>query len=132
MSTVFYEKPGVVTCTLEGKKIIVKWNQMHKGDIVKECCLAQADKVQFGAKVIIVDVVDATGALPQETQDWLASTFFPKVHQFGVKAIITVLPKSALTKLTAKQWMSNGSPFGFEMFDAASLEDAHTLADSKI
>ena len=88
--------------------------------------------MQFGAKVIIVEFVDAIGALPQETQDWLTTTFFPKVQEFGEKAIITVIPKNGLTKFTAKQWMSSCSPFGFEMFDAASLKDAQTLAGSKI
>lgn len=127
----FYSKPGFVTAEVDSstKSVIVYWENLSDGYIVKECCLAQLNQViQGNAQVVIVETSTAKGVPPQDVQDWFGSTLFPKFRENNLKAIVTVLPKSALTKLASKRWMSTGKPFTFEMFECASLDDAKDIA----
>ena len=132
---VIHEVPGVVKTTFEAdtKCIVVYWDNLSDGDIVKTSCLAQAEKVKSGeAKAVIVETSKSKGVPPQDVQDWFASDLFPVFKEANLKALITVIPESALTKLASKKWMTLGSPFNFEIFEAASLEDARTIAAEKI
>ncbi|MEM9325001.1 MAG: hypothetical protein AAGA85_05075 [Bacteroidota bacterium] len=129
METVFFEEPSIVKAYLDSEMnaVVVVWDNLYDGDIVKECCLAQLDQVKQGAKYVIVETSKAQGVPPQDTQDFFTNTLFPNFQAEGLKAVITVVPTSALTKLAAKKWTNRGKPFGFEMFEAASLEDAKRL-----
>ena len=71
-----------------------------------------------------LDVSDVQGVPTHECQAWFADSLFPSFADNGMKAIFTILSKSAITKLASKKW----TPFKFDMYDVASLDDAKELA----
>jgi hypothetical protein len=87
-------------------------------------------KVQIEKRVasVIIDTGATTGVLAQEDQEWIIKDFFPRVAKTATKALITVVPKSALTNLANKRWQSVGNAFGFEMYNVGSAADAEELA----
>ena len=126
----FYEKPGVVRTYMDSSlpsTIVVEWDNLYDGDVIKESCQAQLDKVKSGAKYLIIETSKAKGVPKQDIQSWFGDTLFPAFDKAGLKAMITVVPESALSKMAAKNWIRNGSPFGFDSYDAASLDDAKNL-----
>lgn len=130
-----YNKPGVVKAEIDNglKSIVVTYHNLSEGDIVKTCCLAQMEEVKKGnTKVIIVDTSQSTGVLPMDIQEWLSSVMFPDLEKKGLKSIITVLPKNALTKLATKHWTKTGSDFSFSMYETDSLDSAKKLVQSEI
>ena len=119
--SVIYQKEGFVEANLLNKIITVRWQKLFNAAIVKDCCEAQMEKVKEGAKVIIVDTTNSVGKPSEEMQNWIGSDLFPTFNTEGLKAIITVMPKNLITKQGAKQWITTGTPFGFEMFETSSL-----------
>ncbi len=125
--SIVYEKPGYVKTEVDSslKAVIVYWENLYDGQIVKESCLAQLEQVKAGkVNKVIVESSKADGVPPQDVQEWFGKELFPQFNANGVKAIITVVPESALTKLAAKRWKNTGSPFGFDMLEVDSLETA--------
>ena len=78
--------------------------------------------------MVIVDTSKAKGVLKQEDQEWFGTYLFPKLQAAGIKAIITIVPGDALSKLTARQWTRTGQQFGVEFIDTATLQTARQLA----
>ena len=127
----FYEVSGVVRTYMENSNIIVvEWDNLFDNEVIKKSCLEQLEKAKKGAKVLIIETSKAKGVPSQETQEWFASTLFPAFEQAGLKAMITVVPESALTKMASKSWIKRASDFSFDSYDAASLEEAKNLAAS--
>lgn len=128
--SVFYNQPGIVEAEVNPALncIVVHWENLDNGKIVQECCLAQLEEVKKGVKTIIVDTATADGLVPFEVQEWFGTTLFPQLRDAGLKAIITVIPRSAITRLASKRWTNTGKPFNFDMFDAESLDAAMNLA----
>lgn len=77
-----------------------------------------------GAIAWIVDSSSAQGVFTQEIQDFIGSDVFPGFAKNGIKYFITVLPKSAVTKMTVKRYSTKAGPSGIELVEANSLEDA--------
>lgn len=126
----FYEKEGVVRTYMDGslpKTVVVEWDSLYDGDIVRESCEAQLEKVKQGARFLIIETSKSKGVPPQDVQNWFGETLFPAFDKAGLKAMITVVPESALSRMAAKNWIKNGTPFQFDSYDAASLEDAKKL-----
>ena len=84
-----------------------------------------------GARFVVVDVSGAKGVPSDEDQAWFAETVFPQYKTHGLAALVTVLPKSAITKLGASRWNRSASGFGFELAEVASLDDARALIAEK-
>ncbi len=104
--------------------VVAEWKKLYSADVVKASCLAQLDEVKKGVKYVIIDNRNASGVPPQETQEWFAHTLFPSFQKAGLKAIITVMSPSAITNLAAKSWISKGKPFGFDMIETPSFDQA--------
>lgn len=130
MST-FYEKEGVVKATadLAKKEMIVKWQSLSNDDAIEACCQAQLELVKNGMTKLYIDVADASGVPSQDRQTWFESFLFPAFSKHGLKVSVTILPKSALTKLASKKWVKIGVPFSFDTFEAADLASARELAE---
>jgi hypothetical protein len=125
----FFEEPGVVQAELGADRtIVVHWRNLALGEVVRACCEAQLEKVREGARVIVVDTEDARWAPPQEIQEWFGDTLFPDLRDAGLAAIITVVPRSAVTRLASSRWKRIGEPFSFAMYEAESLDAATELA----
>lgn len=72
----------------------------------------------------IVDSSKAKGVFSQEIQQCIGSTVFPAFTKNGIKYFITILPQSALTKLTVKNFQQQTGPNGLELVETGSVEDA--------
>ncbi len=127
---IIYEKPDYVKTTVDPalNVVIATWYNLCDGDVIKESCLAQLEEVKKGAVSVIVDTYNARGVPPQESQEWFGATLFPGFGKAGLKAIITVLPKSPTAKLGARRWKETGSQFSFTMYETESLKSAKDLA----
>ncbi|MDW3208624.1 MAG: hypothetical protein R8N23_02060 [Reichenbachiella sp.] len=128
--TTFYEKEGVVkaSANVASGTMTVQWDSLLDDKAIEECCEAQIEQVKKGIKVLLLDVATANGVPSQKRQDWFESHLFPNFSSLGLKASITILPKSALTKLASKKWVKNAGTFKFDSFEAGSLSDAQELA----
>lgn len=126
-----YEVDGIVRTYMENPKtIIVEWDSLFNNEVIKKSCLAQLEKVKGGATVLIIETSKAKGVPSQETQEWFATDLFPEFDKAGLKAMITVVPESALTKMASKSWIKRATDFSFDSYDAVSLEEAKKLAIS--
>lgn len=109
--------------------VLVRWKKLYDAQVVQACCLAQLQAVQAGAKAIIVDLSQAVGTLSQTEQDWLSTSLFPALSEAKLQAVVNVISSSELTRITAQRWSKSAKPFGFEVLDAATLDDAYRLVE---
>jgi hypothetical protein len=80
-----------------------------------------------GASTVVVDTLLARGMVDDDNQTWLVEDFFPRLSQTGLKAIITVRPKSAITRIVnARSFQQGDHPFS--MLEVSTLEEAMVLA----
>jgi hypothetical protein len=122
-----YTVEGVVETVYDPtiKSILVTWYDFSQFGILRPCLEAQVECVrEDGAKMIIVDTRQAKGMLEQIDQEWLGTNVFPVYEEYGVKAVITIVPKSSLTLLSAKQWQMTGSAFGVDFVETQSFDTA--------
>lgn len=127
--TIFYQKEGVVTASANAAAgtMTVKWDSLLDDESIVACCEAQIEQVKKGTKYLFLDVSVANGVPSQKRQEWFENFLFPQFSALGLKASITILPKSAMTKLASKKWVKNSAPFKFDSFEAASMGDAEEL-----
>jgi hypothetical protein len=133
-ATQIYHAAGQCEATFDAatQTIYARWDKFPAEGHFRPCLDAQAKLVAAGrAKFVIVDVSKTTGVPLQEDQAYLVEKVFPAYKAGGLKAIITVVPASAITKMGAKRWQDSGSQFGFAMYEAASVADAEQLIRDK-
>ena len=127
MKNNIYNAPGFVDTWYEPDKGIIaaKWHKLTTREHVRLSCEEQLKVAQTtNAKCIIVDTSTAEGVPFPEDQKWFGDYLFPNMQKAGIKAIITVLPQNALTRLGTNTWNKTGSLFDMDFVDAASFEDA--------
>jgi hypothetical protein len=79
------------------------------------------------ASTVVVDTLHTRGMVDDENQDWLVDDYFPRLADTGLKAIIFVQPKSAITRIVNQRSFQQGD-YPFSMIEVASLDDALDLA----
>jgi hypothetical protein len=57
---------------------------------------------------------------------WFTKTWFPKLAREGLKAIITVMPKSAIAQLATKSWQAVEQG-GIKLQNVTGLKEAEAL-----
>lgn len=133
MKEQLYKEPDITTCIYDTEKnsVVVKWHKLSGHDHLRPCLEAQMKCVkEKGAKFVVVDVSSAQGTPTQEDQDWFGTKVFPFFDKQGLKALITILPQSALTKLGAKTWQKTSIGFSFSNYEVGSLKAAGELVQS--
>ena len=116
-----------VTWRDDVKAIVDTWTNYHVTlDEFRDAVLGKGLGFgrRWGVRAWIVDSTHATGAFPQEVQDFIGSDVFPTFKKEGVEYFVTVLPKSALTKMTVKRFSEKTGPAGLKLVEVHSLEDA--------
>lgn len=83
--------------------------------------------VERGLRTVIVDTSQARGVLSLENQAWIAEDFFPRLSKTGVRALVSVVPQSAIAHLTNKRSF-NDAQVPFEIVQVNSVADAHEVA----
>jgi hypothetical protein len=132
-----HEIPGYlkVYWNATAKAVIDKWenyavplDDFRNSVLVKGLDHAKAN----GGVAWIVDSSTAKGAFSQEIQAFIGTDVFPELQKAGIKYFITVMPKSALTALTVKNYQAKAGPHGLTLVEVASEADALAyLAEQK-
>ena len=76
---------------------------------------------------VIVDTAQVKGVLSLENQAWIAEDFFPRLSQTGLRALVSVVPQSAIAQLTNKRSFL-GAQVPFEVLQVDSLAEACDVA----
>lgn len=132
---ILYNKEGIVKNEFDEKTktILVTWEKLSGHPYLKECVSMHVDLVKNkGAKALIIDVRKAVGVPSQEEQEWFGSFVFPEYDKHGLRLIVTILPASALTEMSAKKWNQTASSFRFKTFETNSVEDAKLLIKTEL
>lgn len=130
MRTKTHEIPGRIVQEWddEVKAIIDHWeNYFITLDQFKEVIMNYGVNYakDHGVKAWIANSYHASGAFPQEIQDYIGSDCFPMFAKIGVKYFITINSKvSSITKMTVKNYASKTGPNGLQLVDIDTLEDA--------
>ena len=80
----------------------------------------------------IVDSSRAGGAFTAEIQDYIGSDIFPAFTRNGVRFFITILPRSATTKMTVRRYQQKTGPNGLELVEAADMAAAEDFLKGKV
>lgn len=80
------------------------------------------------AKTWLADLSRNPGVPSQADLQWLMTDCAPLTLDSGIRAVINIHGKSALTALGAKRWTKSASEGGLVTCDCGSLEEALELA----
>jgi hypothetical protein len=125
------ERPGVCTIGYDDtyNAVVITWAR-NDNDAFRPMLEMQLRLiVEHDAAVVVVDTTDATGALNDENQAWLASDFFPRLACTGLAALINVVPRSATAVLVNRRSF-RGREVSFAIIEAPSLDEAYALAST--
>ena len=76
----------------------------------------------------IVDTSDALGTFKPDIQEFIESTVAPKCTEIGIKYFFVVLPKSAISKLSARKIAKiNANQEGMQTIEVGSVNEALSL-----
>lgn len=125
------QRPGVCTIGFDDayNAVVITWARNDNDSFRPMLELQLQLIVEHDAAVVIVDTTDATGALDDENQAWLASDFFPRLSCTGLAALINVVPRSATAVLVNRRSF-RGREASFAIVEASSLDEAYALASA--
>jgi hypothetical protein len=125
------ERPGVCTIGYDDayNAVVITWTRNDNEAFQPMLELQLRLVVEHDAAVVIVDTTDATGALNDTNQTWLATDFFPMLACTGLAALINVLPRSATAVLVNRRSF-RGREVPFAIVEATTLDEAYTMATS--
>ena len=108
--------------------VVITWLR-NDNAIFQEMLTLELQLVEeHGAASVIVDTSTTTGVLNDENQEWLVDVHYPKLTAAGLRAQISVTPKSATATLVNKRWERAGAQLPFAVVTTSSLEAAYDLA----
>ena len=74
----------------------------------------------------VADTSKVTNVLRQDVIAWWGSTWVPALAKFGLRAVITVLPKSAVANMSTGSWQREVVG-GIQMMNVASRAEAESV-----
>ena len=111
----------------EAKAMLDTWSSYHITlEQFRDALLNQGVKYAKinGAVAWIADSSDAKGVLTQEIQDIITTEIFPTYVKTGIKYFITITSKSAVTKMTIKNYEAKTEASGLKLLTVASVDEA--------
>lgn len=76
----------------------------------------------------VVDTSEAIGTFKPEIQAYIESTVAPKCAEIGIKYFFVVLPKSAISKLSARKIAKiNANQEGMQTIEVGSVDEVMSL-----
>ena len=75
---------------------------------------------QKGVKKVIVDTSELQ-VIPQETQNWISTTWFPEANKTGLKAMAFLVPKSVFGKMSTESVNQKAGNITIQYFENMSL-----------
>jgi hypothetical protein len=122
------DHPGIVRVVLheDVRALQTTWVTFHeRRDLLRPILDYQlATTSLYQLRFSIVDTSETTGVLDEEQQAWLENDFFPRAAKTGVRALLSVVAKSAVTSLVNKRWQVVATRFGYDVVQVASVPDA--------
>ena len=83
---------------------------------------------QNGVQTWIVDTSNALGTFKPDIQEFIEGTVAPKCSDIGIKYFFVVLPKSAISRLSARKVANiNANQEGMQTIEVGSVDEALTL-----
>jgi hypothetical protein len=127
--TTVYEKPNCLKISYNPEKnyVICNWDNYTisleeiKEGFQKALDAAKANKCYF----YIAETSKVKNVIRQEIIEWWGGTYIPELVKYGIKAIVTVVPSSALATLSNKDWQKQVIG-GIAMFNVKTLAEAET------
>jgi hypothetical protein len=124
-----YEKAGYIMVTFQERPLHVLFDWTRLGipvEDLKELHLKAYDViVAKGVKTLIAETSKVTDVLFRESIDWFGNEHVPRLSKAGVTRIVTVVPQTAMGRLSTKSWQ--GAVAGIELHNVATLADALKL-----
>ncbi len=124
--SVIFEKPGYLTVTHNSEKnyIMFDWtNFCISLEDIKEAHKKALDAAKMQRCYnYIAETSRVKNALSQDVLTWFG-TWVPVLSNYGLKAIITVIPASAVASLSTTSWQKNVVG-GISMVNVKTLSEA--------
>lgn len=123
------DTPGVGSIGYDDelKAVVLTWlkndNNAFRPRLEAELTLV----VDRGLLTVVIDTSQVKGALNEGNQQWLVDDFFPRLAKTQLKALVSVVPQSALSALVNQR--SFGSVQGsFEVCSVGTVAEAYAAA----
>lgn len=129
--TTVYKKENHVKLSYNSETgvIYVIWKNMFDQNLVRHVCEQVLQLVQKGAKVIIINLSKAKGAILEETHKWFQTYLFPAYVSAGtLRVLININSDIPVTRLAAQKWTKGASDFGFDVVTVNTKEEAAKVA----
>ncbi len=105
-----YKKDGFLHVYYDeiNKYIVFKWASFAiRLEDIQEAHARALDALQrTGATTYVAETSEVKGVLSDAILEWWGKTWMPKLVSGGLKQVITVVPKSALGRMSTKEWQA--------------------------
>jgi hypothetical protein len=128
--TVVFEKPGYLVVSYNAAKdyILFDWANFNVTlDEIKVAHLKALEAAKrHDCRHYVADTSKVTNALRQDIISWWGSVWVPTLARFGLRSVVTVLPKSAVATMSTNSWQRQVVD-GIQMINVASRADAESV-----
>lgn len=124
------DSPGVGSIGYDDslQAVVVTWFKTNDDGIVRDRLETELRLVvERGLRTVIVDTSLVKGVLSPEIQAWIAQDFLPRLSRTGLRALVSVKPKSAIALLTNNRSFV-GADVPFDIVEVDNLAAAYSLA----
>jgi hypothetical protein len=123
-----YSKPGCITVSYDevDHVVIFDWTKFVVAlDEIKELH-QKALKIaqERDCYDYIAETSKVKSALPQPVIEWWGQEWVPELVKAGLRSITTVVPSSAIAKLSTRSWQT-------EVVDGITMKNVQTLQEAK-
>jgi hypothetical protein len=132
MDRLIHETPQRVQVRIRASRgyVVFDWSsfsiKLDEIEIAHRKALAAAEAER--CLYYIADTSKVRDVLPQEVIAWWGSVWVPKLAKAGLRAIVTVVPGSALASLSTRSWQA-GVVAGITMLNAPTLSRAKAAVE---
>jgi hypothetical protein len=124
------ERPGIgsVGYDADVQAVVMTWLR-NDNDSFQPMLETQLRVVtERGARSVIVDTSQVKGVINDANQDWLVNDFYPRLGAAGLRALVSVIPQSAIAALVNRRSFHEPVGLAFQVVECASLDDARAVA----
>ena len=127
-----YQKPGHITVSHNAAKNYILFDWQSFRVTIEEITTLHTQALdlakQHSCYHYVAETSRVTNALRQDVVAWFGGTWMPTLAAYGLRAIVTVVPTSAIAMMSTSSWQRQ-TVSGIDMINVGSLVDAEsTLA----
>jgi hypothetical protein len=125
-----FEKAGHIEVTYNERKryVLFHWTSFYVTlDEIQELHRKALDFARTQRCVdYVADTLKVTNALPQPVVQWWGETWVPTLSAYGLRSIITIVPKAAMAMLSTHRWQKHVKS-GIAMANVNSRLEAESM-----